>query len=57
MMTEVEVGQAFVDRLLAAHVRGDEVVTEVSMAKWWITETAQARRRANACNCTAAMAS
>src|ERR1700732_3116539 len=38
MMTEVEVGQAFVDRLLAAHVRGDELVTEVSMAKWWVTE-------------------
>jgi len=38
MATEVEVGQAFVDRLLSAHVRGDEVVTEVSMAKWWITE-------------------
>ena len=38
MATEVEVGQAFVDRLLAAHVRGDEVVTEVSMAKWWTTE-------------------
>src|SRR5271170_3616833 len=38
MATEVEVGQAFVDRLLAAHVRGDEVVTEVSMAKWWVTE-------------------
>lgn len=38
MMTEVEVGQTFVDRLTAAHVRGDEVVTEVSMAKWWTTE-------------------
>ena len=38
MMTEVEVGQAFVDRLLAAHVRGDQIVTEVSMAKWWTTE-------------------
>jgi len=38
MATEVEVGQAFVDRLLVAHVRGDEVVTEVSMAKWWTTE-------------------
>jgi acyl-CoA dehydrogenase len=35
MMTEVEVGQAFVDRLLVAHVRGDEIVAEVSMAKWW----------------------
>ncbi len=38
MMTEVEIGQAFVDRLLAAHVRGDEVVSEVSMAKWWTTD-------------------
>jgi acyl-CoA dehydrogenase len=38
MATEVEIGQAFVDRLLVAHVRSDEVVTEVSMAKWWTTE-------------------
>jgi acyl-CoA dehydrogenase len=38
MMTEVAIGQAFVDRLLVAHVRGDDVVSEVSMAKWWTTE-------------------
>jgi acyl-CoA dehydrogenase len=38
LATEVEIGQAFVDKLLAAHVRGDDVVTEVSMAKWWTTE-------------------
>ena len=38
LATEVEVGQVFVDRLLAAHVRGDDVVTEVSMAKWWTTD-------------------
>src|SRR6266849_10600839 len=38
MATEIEGGQAFVDRALAAHVRGDEIVTEVSMAKWWTTE-------------------
>jgi acyl-CoA dehydrogenase len=38
LATEVEIGQAFVDRLLAAHVRGDDVVTEVSMAKWWTTD-------------------
>jgi len=38
METEVEIGQAFIDRLLVAHVRGDDVVTEVSMAKWWTTE-------------------
>jgi acyl-CoA dehydrogenase len=38
LATELEVGQAFVDRLLAAHVRGDDVVSEVSMAKWWTTD-------------------
>jgi acyl-CoA dehydrogenase len=38
LATEVEVGQAFVDRLLAAHVRHEDVVTEVSMAKWWTTD-------------------
>jgi acyl-CoA dehydrogenase len=41
LATEVEVGQAFVDKLLAAHVRGEEVVSEVSMAKWWTTELQQ----------------
>jgi acyl-CoA dehydrogenase len=38
LATEVEVGQVFVDRLLAAHVRGDDVVMEASMAKWWTTD-------------------
>src|SRR5262245_50341686 len=38
LATEVEVGQAFIDKLLAAHVRGERIVTEVSMAKWWTTE-------------------
>ena len=38
LATEVEIGQAFVDKLLAAHVAGQEIVTEVSMAKWWTTE-------------------
>ena len=38
LATQVEVGQAFVDRLLAAHVRGDDVVMEASMAKWWTTD-------------------
>jgi acyl-CoA dehydrogenase len=38
LATEVEVGQAFVDKLLTAHVRGDEIVSEVSMAKWWTTD-------------------
>jgi acyl-CoA dehydrogenase len=38
LATEVEIGQAFVDKLLAAHVAGDEIVKEVSMAKWWTTD-------------------
>lgn len=38
LQSEVEIGQAFVDRLLVAHVRSDEIVSEVSMAKWWVTE-------------------
>ncbi len=38
LATEIEVGQAFVDKLLAAHVRGEEIVKEVSMAKWWTTD-------------------
>jgi alkylation response protein AidB-like acyl-CoA dehydrogenase len=36
--THYEVGQAFTDKLLAAHVRGDEIVTEVSMAKYWTSD-------------------
>lgn len=38
LASEVEIGQVFVDRLLGAHVRGEDVVTEVSMAKWWTTD-------------------
>ena len=35
LATEIEIGQAFVDKLLAAHVRDEEIVSEVSMAKYW----------------------
>ena len=38
LATEVEIGQAFLDKLLTAPGRGDEIVTEVSMAKWWSTD-------------------
>jgi acyl-CoA dehydrogenase len=36
--TQIEIGQAFVDKLLAAHVRGEDIVMEVSMAKWWASD-------------------
>ena len=38
LWTEVQVGQAFVDKLLAAHVRGEDIVMEVSGAKAWTTD-------------------
>jgi acyl-CoA dehydrogenase len=38
LATEVEVGQAFVDKVLAAHVRREDVVAGASMAKWWTTD-------------------
>ena len=38
LWTEVQVGQAFVDQLVAAHVRGDDIVMEVSGAKFWTTD-------------------
>lgn len=38
--TRAAVARAFVDRVIAAHVRGEDLVTECSMAKWWVTDTA-----------------
>jgi acyl-CoA dehydrogenase len=39
--TEIEVGRAFLDRLVADHVAGKYLVKECSMAKLWQTEMAQ----------------
>jgi len=36
--TEVEVGRAFLDRLVGEHLRGEYLVKECSMAKLWQTE-------------------
>src|SRR5947208_3532698 len=38
LATQVEIGEAFVDKVLAGHVRGEDVVQEASMAKWWTTD-------------------
>ncbi|MGB9903929.1 MAG: acyl-CoA dehydrogenase family protein, partial [Desulfotomaculales bacterium] len=40
MATEVEIGRTFLDCLIADHVAGKDIVTKVSMAKWWIGEMA-----------------
>lgn len=38
LATQVEVGQAFIDGLVGAHVRGEDVVSEASMGKWWASD-------------------
>ncbi|UOQ95371.1 acyl-CoA dehydrogenase family protein [Halobacillus shinanisalinarum] len=38
LQTEVEIGRTFLDRTIEAHMNGKDVVKEVSMAKWWITD-------------------
>ena len=40
MATEIKLGRTFLDKLIADHMEGKEVVVEVSMAKFWITEMA-----------------
>lgn len=41
MATDIEMGRAFLDQLIAEHINGEEVVTKVSMAKWKLTENAR----------------
>jgi acyl-CoA dehydrogenase len=41
MATEIEMGRAFLDQLVADHIGGQDIVMKVSMAKWWTTEMAK----------------
>ncbi len=41
MATEVDVGRTYIERLVARHIAAEDVVTEVSMAKWWVTDMAK----------------
>ena len=41
MATQVQLGRTFVDQLIARHMAGEEIVTEVSMAKYWVTDMAK----------------
>lgn len=41
MATAIKLGRTFLDKLIVDHMEGRDVVTEVSMAKYWITETAK----------------
>jgi acyl-CoA dehydrogenase len=40
MATEVRLGRTFIDKLVADHMEGKEIVVDVSMAKYWTTEMA-----------------
>lgn len=38
MYTYATIARVFVDQLIVAHMAGENIVSEVSMAKWWTTE-------------------
>jgi len=40
MATEVKLGRTFLDKLIADHIEGRNIVVEVSMAKFWTTDMA-----------------
>jgi acyl-CoA dehydrogenase len=40
MATEIKLGRTFIDKLIMDHMEGQQVVTEVSMAKYWTTDMA-----------------
>lgn len=39
--TKVEIGKAFLESLIEDHLAGKDIVTKVSMGKYWLTETAR----------------
>ncbi len=39
--TEIALGRAFLDKILRAHLRGEDLVQQASMAKWWQTDMLQ----------------
>ena len=41
MATEIQIGRTFVDDLIAKHINSEDIVTQVSMGKWWITDMAK----------------
>lgn len=41
LATEIQIGRTFVDNLIQKHMAGVDIVTEVSMAKWWVSDLAK----------------
>jgi len=38
MMTQIQLARSFLDDLIPRHMAGEDIVSEVSMAKYWITD-------------------
>ena len=41
LLTEVKLGRTFIDKLIADHMEGLDVIVETAMAKYWTTEVAK----------------
>lgn len=41
MATNIKIGETFVDQLIVDHMAKKNIVNEVSMAKWWLTDLAK----------------
>ncbi|RNF39243.1 acyl-CoA dehydrogenase family protein [Planococcus salinus] len=41
MATEIELGHSFLESLIEDHMEGKDIVSKVSMAKYWLTDTAK----------------
>jgi len=41
MATEIDIGRTYINHLTARHLTEEEIVKEVSMAKWWVSEMAK----------------
>lgn len=41
MATEIELGHSFLESLIEDHMAGKDIVSKVSMAKYWLTDTAK----------------
>jgi acyl-CoA dehydrogenase len=40
-VAKIEVGRAYVDKVIAEHLRGTHLIKESSIAKFWVTDMAQ----------------
>lgn len=41
MATEIELGRTFINQVTERHAKGETLMKEVSMAKWWVSELAK----------------